>query len=143
MAPVDMAGPGSYKMAFDSNRCLGLKESREWTVKEWMRSQEMDPYEDIEASFRNIPLIVRFTGDAGLDRTISHLFRMACYDTDAFVDFMNKHKFLVKEAGFDREVFLKSLTDDGHVLKSAVYWFINAAGNRELLKKIDKLLSNR
>lgn len=140
MAPVDMAGPGSYKFAFDGKKCLGLNESREWTVRKWMQSQEMDPYEDIEASFKNIPMIVRFTGEAALDGVIRRLFRMACYDTDAFIDFITKNKFLVREAGFDREVFLKSLKDDNHVLKSAVYWFINAAGNREMLKKIEKIL---
>lgn len=143
MAPVDIAGPGSYKMAFDSKKCLGLNESREWTVKEWMQSQEMDPYEDIEASFRSIPLMIKFTGEAALDRAISSLFRMACYDTDAFIDFINKHNFLIREAGFDKEVFLKSLKDEKHALKSAVYWYINVAGNRELLKKIEKLLPAR
>ncbi|HBV98178.1 MAG: hypothetical protein JL50_00280 [Peptococcaceae bacterium BICA1-7] len=142
MAPVDIAGPGSYKFAFDSKKCQGLNESREWTVTEWMQSQEMAPYEDIEASFKNIPMLVRFTGDAALDGVIRSLFRMVCYDTDAFIDFINKNKFLIKEAGFDREVFLKSLRDDNHMLKSAVYWFINAAGNSGMLKKIANLLPN-
>ncbi|MHB8158502.1 MAG: YkgJ family cysteine cluster protein, partial [Desulfocucumaceae bacterium] len=63
MAPVDIAGPGTYRLAFDSKKCKGLNEEREWTVAEWMRGQEMDSYLAVEDDFKNVPLLVRYTGE--------------------------------------------------------------------------------
>ncbi|MFZ5644641.1 MAG: YkgJ family cysteine cluster protein [Bacillota bacterium] len=143
MAPVDIAGPGTYKMAFDRAKCLGLNEVKEWTVKEWMSSQNMDLYDAAEYYFKSIPLLLRFTGEESLDKAITHLFRMVCYDTDTFKEYISKNKFLINEADINREAFLTSLKDDDQLLKSGVHWFINIAGNRDALKKAEKILQSR
>lgn len=140
MAPVDIAGPGSFRFAFERDKCLGLNEDREWTVNDWMRSQEMDIYDGVEKTFKEIPGLIRFTGQEGLDRRIVQLFRMVCYDIDSFKDFILKNKFLLREGGVNQEDFRKSMKDDAQLLKNGIQWLINVAGSVNTLKKIDKLL---
>lgn len=143
MAPVDIAGPGKYRFAFDREKCLGLKESREWNVREWMHAQQMEIYDEVEKSFKEIPFLIRSTGQEGLDRRIAQLFRLVCYDTDTFKDFVMRNRFLIREGGIDPEAFKRSLKDDVQLLQLGVRWLINVACNVKTLKKIDKVLKER
>lgn len=136
MAPVDIAGPGTFRFAFDRKKCLGLDGDKEWTVKEWMDSQEMDEYENIEYSFKDIPLLVGFTGQEDLDRRIVGLFTMVCYDIDRFRDFASKNRHLIREAGIRPQDFERSLKDDVELLKVGIEWFVKVARDPKILKKI-------
>ncbi len=140
MAPVDMAGPGRFRLAFDREKCLGLNEDREWTVRDWMEMQDMIVYDTVEASFKEIPYLIRFTGIEALDRRIVQLFRMVCYDSDTFREFINRHKFLIREGGLEREEFRQSMKDETLLLKTGIRWLAGVSGSVETLKKIDKIL---
>lgn len=140
MAPVDIAGPGMYRFAFDREKCRGLNEAREWTVRDWMIAQEMDIYDEVEQTFKEIPFMVRFTGQDSLDRRIVQLFRLACYDADTFKDFILKNRFLLREGGIDQESFRQSLKDDVKLLKMGIQWLVNVCNDVKTLKKIDKIL---
>lgn len=140
MAPVDMAGPRIYRFAFDRKKCLGLNEAREWTVADWMCTQEMDIYEGIEKTFKELPFIIRFTGQENLDRRIIQLFRMVCYDTDTFREFIMSNRFLFREGGIDQEYFKKSLRDDAQLLNIGIQWLVNLCSNEKALKKIDNIM---
>ncbi len=140
MAPVDVAGPDSFRFAFGRDKCLGLNEDREWTVREWMEIQDMYRYDEVESLFREIPFLISFTGQAALDRRIIQLFRMACYDIDTFRDFILRHKFLIKEGGLDADSFIRPVGDDQDLIKAGIKWLINVCSDTKALKKIDKLL---
>jgi len=140
MAPLDMTGPGSFRIAFDREKCLGLNGEREWTPVEWMDSQEMSPYDTMEETFKELPRLIRFTGRQPLDRTLLKLFRLTCYDPDGFKDFILRHKFLIREAGLNPEDFMRSLKGDPALLNSATRWLINVSESEKTLKKIDKII---
>lgn len=140
MAPVDMAGPERFRLAFDRDKCLGLNEDREWTVRDWMEIQDMHRYDEVESLFREIPFLIKFTGQAAIDRRIIQLFRLACYDVDTFRDFILRHKFLIKEGGLEAESFTRSVKDDEQLIKAGIKWLVNVTGNINTLKKINKLL---
>lgn len=142
MAPVDLVGPGSFRIAFDREKCLGLGEDREWTVREWMDAQDMALYDTVESTFKEIPRLIGFTGREALDRRISQLFRMVSYDLDTFRGFIGRNRFLVKEAGLDREEFGEALKDDTRLLDAGVRWLIGACGSVKTLEKIDKILNS-
>lgn len=143
MAPVDIAGPGVYRFAFDRKKCLGLNEAREWTVADWMRTQEMDAYDGMEKTFKELPFLIRLTGQEGLDRRMTQLFRMVCYDTDTFKEFIMSNRFLFREGGMDQEDFKKSLQDDARLLNNGIQWLVNICSNEKSLKKIDNILKGR
>ncbi|MCL6479464.1 MAG: YkgJ family cysteine cluster protein [Peptococcaceae bacterium] len=140
MAPVDIAGPGRFRFSFDREKCLGLNEEREWTVRSWMESQDMGVYDQVESTFKEIPALIRFTGRESLEQRIVQLFSMVCYDIDTFRDFILRNKFLVREGGIDREAFQESLKDDVQLLKTGIQWLVSVAGSVKTLKKIDKIL---
>lgn len=142
MAPVDIARPGIYRFAFDREKCLGLNEAREWTVRDWMCTQDMDIYGEVEKSFKEIPFLINFTGQEGLDRRIAQLFRLVCYDTDTFKDFILKNKFLLREGGVNQESFRQSLKDDAQTLKYGIQWLVTVCNDVKVLKKIDKVLKD-
>lgn len=144
MAPVDLVGPGVFRLAFDRQNCLGLNEEREWTVSGWMGSQDMDIYDEVESSFRDIPGLVRFTGREDLDRRIVQLFRMVCYDIDTFRDFIKKNKFLAKEGDIDPgELVNRPVGDEAGLLKAGTRWLVSVSGRPQALKKIDNILKSR
>ncbi|MGD9105781.1 MAG: YkgJ family cysteine cluster protein [Desulfobacterales bacterium] len=76
--------------------CLGHKESREWTVTEWIESQEMDLYNamndlwvDIDSIFRANPW-----GHQGIDSPALKMAFMACFNIDMFKKFIFESSFL-------------------------------------------------
>lgn len=135
MAPVDIAGPGEFRFAFDRKKCLGLNGEKQWTVAEWMSGQEMDMYDAVEYSFKDIPLLVGFTGQEALDSKIAGLFRLVCYDIDGFRNFAAKNRYLIKEAGIPPEELSRSLNDDVELLKTGIEWLVRVAGDTRLLRK--------
>lgn len=135
MAPVDIAGPGMFKFAFDRQKCLGLNCDKEWTVRQWMDSQDMDSYNTVEAVFKEIPFLVNFTGEESLDKRIAGLFKLVCFDVDRFREFALKKNYLIREGG-GLPGLAGKMEDDVELLKAGIRWFLNVAGNKKVLKKV-------
>ncbi|MFZ5646588.1 MAG: YkgJ family cysteine cluster protein [Bacillota bacterium] len=136
MAPVDIVGPGSFRFAFDRKKCLGLDGEKEWTVGDWMRGQEMEEYDLVEYSFKDIPLLVGFTGEEALDKKVIELFKIVCYDIDRFRDFAVKNRYLIREGGVSPKELDRSLNDDVELLKTGIEWFVNVTRDKKVLKKV-------
>ncbi|MFZ5595983.1 MAG: YkgJ family cysteine cluster protein [Bacillota bacterium] len=140
MAPVDMAGPGTYRMAFDGEKCLGLNGGKEWTVREWMGAQDMEIYERVESGFKDIPARVRLSGRESRDKKIAGIFKIVCYDIDAFREFARKNVPLMGQGGIGRAMLKRALEDDVRLLDAAIGWFINVVGREGLLIRAENLL---
>ena len=121
MAPVDIRGDNQYTFCFDSSRCHGLTESQEWTVNEWMVNQGADVYQKMDAEFKEIPLKLKFTGFAGLDKHIREMFFMACYDLDKFRRFIFESSF-IKVFNVSSETAESIKTDDFALMKYGLHW---------------------
>ncbi|MGQ5711541.1 YkgJ family cysteine cluster protein [Desulforudis sp. DRI-14] len=137
MAPVDIKGPETYTFVFDSAFCLGLNEPEEWTVTGWMADQGLDVYEEVEALFKQLPGRFKLTGLDFLDRHLSRLVYMACYDVDRFREFVFDPVFL--EAFEVSRVGKEELQDDVALLKFGFAWLMSEPDLEVTLKLRDKL----
>lgn len=141
MAPVEIRGEGKYGFCFEKSHCHGLNESKEQTVRQWMKEQEMEVYERVEDIFKEIPLKLKPTGQSDLDQQMMRAFHMACYDLDRFRKFVFETPFL-EVYGVPEEVVEKIKTDDGELLQFGFRWLMSAFAGMEEAKKAGKLLGN-
>lgn len=121
MAPVDIQGEGQYGFIFDSNKCHGLKESREWTVGEWMSNQGVEVYEEVEKVFKEIPLELRKTARLLMDEDMGELFFKVCYDLDKFKE-MIQAKDWQERHGVVPEVVARLNSNDLALLQFGFQW---------------------
>ena len=121
MAPVDLHGEGHYGFIFDSAKCHGLKESREWTVREWMRNQGVEIYEEVEEEFKEIPRHLKMTGRQETDRLIADLFFTACYNLDEFRNLVGGKEFQ-SAFGVAPDTAAKLQADDLELLRFGFRW---------------------
>ncbi|MDI6801188.1 MAG: YkgJ family cysteine cluster protein [Thermodesulfovibrionales bacterium] len=73
--------------------CLGFQEDEEWTVKSWRDDQGVDIYDDMNRGWKEILFRRNLPGNQ-LDARKQKAFYMACYDMDAFRQFVFESKFL-------------------------------------------------
>lgn len=142
MAPVEIHGKGIYGFCFDAAFCRGLDEDKEQTVREWMRGQEMEVYDELESLFKEIPLKLKFTGDRELDKALAELFFTACYDLDRF-------RRLVSDKGFlsafkvPAEIAETIMADDVELMKFGFRWLVSGITGRDTLKRLAGMLSKQ
>jgi uncharacterized protein len=76
--------------------CLGHKESREWTVTEWIKDQEMELYNEMNELWVDIDSIFRSNpwGPQGIDSPALKMAFMACFNMDMFKKFVFESSFL-------------------------------------------------
>jgi len=122
MYPLDRTDDGGkfFFLAAD-NVCLGRRESVQWTVEEWLLSQEVEPYEDMDRKFQVVTCNPRLLSEGLKDPKLQQMFWMASYDLDTFRRFVFESRFLQK---FDLEPETIELvrTDDFALLHLALRW---------------------
>ena len=76
--------------------CLGHKESREWTVTEWIEGQAMELYNEMNDLWVDIDSIFRQNpwGAQGIDSPALKMAFMACFNIDMFKKFIFESSFL-------------------------------------------------
>jgi hypothetical protein len=122
MYPLDWMGDkGGYFFVVGQDRCKGREEPREWTVLEWLKTQEVGPFEDMDLRFQMVTRYPRLT-QAGIDDPrVRKMFHMACYDLDTFRRFVFETRFL-KVFDIDQEGIEQIKTDDVALLDLAFRW---------------------
>jgi len=117
IAPVDMLGGGKYSFVFESSRCHGLNETKAQTIKEWVRDQGLEIYEEMEQGFKEIPEHLKLTGDRETDEKITKLSFMACYNLDKFRNFLMNNPSLFEEMNLNEETQYRIRQDDVQLMK--------------------------
>ena len=76
--------------------CKGHKESREWTIKEWIEDQQIQLYNDINDLWVDIDTLFRANpwGPKGIDNPAFKMAFMACFNVDEFKKFVFESTFL-------------------------------------------------
>lgn len=137
IAPVDLKDNG-YSFIFDSDFCKGQHEDREWTLKEWMKNQGLEIYEEKEKIFNELPKHIQFTGMTNLDKHIKEIVFMACYDLDRFRKFIFETGFL--DVFFiKQEVAEEIRKDDEALLQFAFRWLKEDFDVGETLELIEEM----
>ncbi|MEG6615070.1 YkgJ family cysteine cluster protein [Peptococcaceae bacterium 1198_IL3148] len=137
IAPVDIKGENLYGFCFDEVRCHGLKENREWTVKEWAENQGVDLTQKIEQTFNEIPKQLTFTGLASIDRHIKDMFMMVCYNLDRFRDYIFKSNF-IEVFNVPAATATTIKTDDLELMEFGFNWLVNGFNIRKSIELRDQ-----
>jgi len=75
--------------------CLGFKEGKQWTIKDWKKDQGIDIYDRMNESYKDIALHDYFQRGNKLDQGRAKMLYMACYNLDEFRDSFLKQGFLI------------------------------------------------
>jgi len=139
MAPVEVRGTGEFGIAFEESRCHGLKETKEWTVNEWMENQGLAAYHEPEELFGQIPLKVKRTGDARLDQVVMDMIFTGCYDLDRFRKLLADHPDLLDDQ--PQYLIKEIMEDDVALMKFAFRWLPVYLNDVSRLKELARILN--
>lgn len=140
MAPVEIRGAGLYGIAFEKSYCLGLNETKEWTVQGWMENQGLSIYNEMEESFAEIPLKIKPTGNKKLDQVQMHMVLVGCYDLDRFREFLRQNPDLVIHQS--KELGEEVVNNDVALMKFAFKWLADNLNNIHILNKLNQILNS-
>lgn len=118
-----MDGKGAAEKFFvvQEKHCLGFRESREWTVEEWICNEGLEEYNAMNDLWLDIITSTKSLGpEEGIPRKIQ-MFFMACYNLDRFREFLFKSRFFERfEVSPDIKGPLAS--DDTALMRFAFDW---------------------
>jgi Fe-S-cluster containining protein len=101
----------SYALVEEAH-CMGHKEEREITIRDYRKEQGLEDYDEHGRGWRQLILKMKSAGPAigSLSKKSLRFFFMACYDVDRFREFIKSEGF---NATFDiDDATRKSLYDD-------------------------------
>ena len=119
----------------DHDYCKGHEEDREWTVKEWLRDQNLlyynamaDQWAEMDTLFAGNPWAGE--GAAGPKQRMAFV---VCYNLDSFRDFVNEHNLLAdfKLSGSRKRIIEK---DDEALLSFGFDWLKFVLANEPTLR---------
>ncbi|MFC2047330.1 YkgJ family cysteine cluster protein [Chloroflexota bacterium] len=125
-------------MADDESLCLGFKEDKEWTVKEWLDDQGVDIYNQKSQDYMQFTLHKSFQDGKELGPTKVQMFYQTCYNLDKFRESLFTSSFFER---FDiKKATLKKLkTDDEALLDFGIKWLRFALFAENTIKVKDKV----
>jgi hypothetical protein len=113
-------GPEFYFL-MKEEPCDGFGEGRTWTIRQWMENQDVGPYDEMGALFKEISLHPHFRRGGTLNPQQMDMYFTACYDLDRFRSFVFESSFLERYE-VEPELTEKMRTDDEELLKFAFRW---------------------
>jgi len=122
-----------YYSVMDVPFCLGLKADKTASVKDWIETQGIEIYREMEALFKPIMTNQNLFATKITNPKIQDMFYMACYDLDRFKRFVLESSFL-KIYQVDPEVVEKIKTDDVALYRLAMDWVGHGLIERKGLK---------
>lgn len=129
IAPVDMLGAGKYSFIFESSRCHGLNEPKVQTIKEWIKDQGLEIYDEMEEGFNEISEHLKLSGDKVRDQKIGKLFFLACYDLDKFRSLLMKNPYVFEKMHLSQELIAEIRQDDVKLMKFGFKLLSSGAGS--------------
>ena len=101
--------------------CLGHQEAREWTVREWMDSQEVDAYEEWGEAYKELSLHKFFDDGLILPPEKMEMFFNSTYDLDKLRSFVFRSS-LLERFEVDADFVHQMETDDEALLRFGFLW---------------------
>jgi len=126
--------------------CLGFREDKESTVREWKKNQEIDIYDKMNQAYKEITHHDYFQMGNKLDSGKTKLLYTAVYDLDAFKRFLFKTRFF-DIYDVEEEVIEKIKNDEEELLSFGYRWVRFSLFSENTLelkdKEMNKLLQSR
>ncbi|MBW1667191.1 MAG: YkgJ family cysteine cluster protein [Deltaproteobacteria bacterium] len=121
MYPLDMEDDGTFRIIATSSHCLGLKEEKESSIREWLVDQGIVPYEEMNALLSTVTTPLQ-AQDLDIENPdIEKMVFMALYNLDRFRDFIFKSTFL-KRLDVPEERVSGIEKSDEELLKLGIDW---------------------
>jgi hypothetical protein len=129
MFPLGVASPkemnGSTEEDFyfiiEEPVCKGYYEPNNWTVREWLRDQKVEEYDEMGKLFKEISLHDYFSKEKKLSPPQLEMFYTVCYNIDKFREFVFGSTFL-KRFDVENKVIERIKTSDEELLKFGFQW---------------------
>jgi Fe-S-cluster containining protein len=101
--------------------CQGFHEAREWTVVRWLEDQKVDEYDRWGDPYKELTLHEFFEKGGVLSPEKLHMLYMACYDLDAFRQFVFDST-LLERFDVDADFVEQMRYDDEELLRFSFLW---------------------
>jgi uncharacterized protein len=119
--------------------CQGFEESQQWTVRQWLDNQQIDEYDRWGEAFKELALHEFFEKGGMLSPKKMHMLFTACYDLDAFRDFVFGST-LLQRIEIDDDLVEELRYDDEGLLRFAFLWLrFSLFGERTVKLKADAI----
>jgi Fe-S-cluster containining protein len=128
-------GGGDFYFPIREDFCKGYEEDREWTVREWRESQDINIYDFINKVWFDIVLNKKLLApDFSPDEKSRSLFILCSYDIDGFRRFVFESRFLdVHDIDDDTVELIRE--DEVELLKFAHHWLRGALYGNPTIKR--------
>jgi Fe-S-cluster containining protein len=133
---------GEFHFLAQPSICLGMKEDREWTVREYLQDQGVGPYNEMQNLLGTISGHPRLSRENIRNPKVQEMCRMALYDLDRFRRFVLESRFL-QIFYVEKEIAQKIATDDLELMKLAHRWLEFGLISGETLKMREDLLKGK
>jgi hypothetical protein len=115
-------GGGDFFFPIKEEYCEGHNEDREWTVREWRNSQEINKYDFVNKVWLDIILSKKLLASQVVpDEKTKQLYLLASYDVDSFRSFVFESRFL-NEYDVDQDTIDLIREDEVELLQFAHRW---------------------
>jgi hypothetical protein len=109
-----------YYTIIEETHCLGFNNGKEQTVREWIKEQEIEPYNRINDMMMEIISLKNRLIPGELDIRSGYMFRMALYDIDTFrAQILSKE---VQTGSTNDDNLITAGQDDITLLRFAFSW---------------------
>jgi Fe-S-cluster containining protein len=130
----------------ERSTCLGFREDQESTTREWKKAQDIDIYDKMNKSYKEITQHAYFENGNKLDGGKTKLIYTACYDLDAFKRFLFGTRFF-DIYDVEEEAIEKIRNDEEELLNFGYRWVRFSIFSEDTLKlkdkEMDKLLQSK
>jgi uncharacterized protein len=130
----------------EKSSCRGFREKKQWTTREWKKDQEIEIYDKMNESYKEITHHDYFQQGNKLDSGKAKLLYRACYDLDEFKRFVFESRFF-DIYDVDKEIIEKIKEDEEELLSFGYRWVRFSLFCEDTLKlkdkEMDKLLQSR
>ncbi len=143
MYPLDRGEQeGGFCYVADRSFCLGMKEKKTWSVRQYLQNQDLDQYNEMEKPFVKITSNPLFNKEKIQNPKIQEMCRLALYDIDRFRRFVLESRFL--EIFYVEKELVKSCReDDLELIKLAYRWLEFGLFSGETLKVREDLVKGK
>jgi Fe-S-cluster containining protein len=132
----------AWHIVIKEPHCLGFDEPRQWTVREWIQGQGVQPYDEMNDLMMDIISLKNRSDKTTLTHQENALFYLASYDLDRFRDVVfEKRRW--ETLPVEEEVLKTLEEDDIALMRFGIEWikkelFGEEEENREEGKRISR-----
>ena len=121
MYPLDMNDDGTYSLIADSSRCLGLEEKDTKKISDWLETQNISPYEEMNEYLSSLTIQLQSQKMDIDNPQIQKMLIMSLYNIDKFREFVFNSTFLDR-LEVEPEILDAIKKSDVELLKFAYEW---------------------